>query len=294
MLAGFDHVVVAVKAIESGIEAYRTLLGRAPCWRAAGEGGVAVAMFNLANITIELMAPVDEGPIADRLRAVLGAQGEGLASLSFATPDMNSAHAHLTRVGLNPEPVAGADSFDAFTGRVRKWRRTRVSPAAAPGLRLFVLERDLPLPASVPDAGVALEAAALGIDHIVIRTPNAERAAALFGARLGLSLRLDQEFPAFGARLQFFRCGDAILELATDIGAQPDAMAPDQLHGLTYRVPSAAAAQSRLAAAGLDVSPVREGRKPGTSVFTVRNGTCGVPTLVLQAGRPAISPETQR
>jgi catechol 2,3-dioxygenase-like lactoylglutathione lyase family enzyme len=282
MLSGFDHVVVAVEAIEPGIEAYRTLLGRAPAWRAAGEGGVAVAMFTLANITIELMAPVDDGPVAERLRAVLAAPGEGLASVSFATADLAEAHRRFTRVGLSPEPIAEADSFDAFTGRVRKWKRTRVASAAAGGLRLFVLERDLPLPASPPDVGVALEAATMAVDHIVVHTANPERAAAMFGARLGLDLRMDQAFPDWGARLQFFRCGDAILEVASETGGEVAAQNPDRLYGLTYRVPSAASAHARLTAAGLDLSPVRDGRKAGTKVFTVRNRTCGVPTLMLQ------------
>jgi hypothetical protein len=40
-------------------------------------------------------------------------------------------------------------------------------------------------------------------------------------------------------------------------------------------------ARARIAAAGIDVSEVRKGRKPGTSVFTVRSGTGGVPTLML-------------
>ena len=38
------------------------------------------------------------------------------------------------------------------------------------------------------------------------------------------------------------------------------------------------------AAAGLDVSEVRAGRKPGTRVLTLRDGTCGVPTLLLERG----------
>ena len=40
--------------------------------------------------------------------------------------------------------------------------------------------------------------------------------------------------------------------------------------------------------AGVDVSEVRTGRKPGTRVMTVRSGTCGVPTLLVQpsAGKP--------
>ena len=38
-------------------------------------------------------------------------------------------------------------------------------------------------------------------------------------------------------------------------------------------------------AGGLEVSEVREGRKPGTRVFTVRTGTFGVPTIVIQQGQ---------
>jgi hypothetical protein len=37
--------------------------------------------------------------------------------------------------------------------------------------------------------------------------------------------------------------------------------------------------------AGFDVSELRDGRKPGTRVFTVRDGSCGVPTLMIE---PAI------
>ena len=44
----------------------------------------------------------------------------------------------------------------------------------------------------------------------------------------------------------------------------------------------AEAAARILSAAGLDVSEVRAGRKPGTRVLTVRSGTCGIPTLLVE------------
>jgi hypothetical protein len=47
-------------------------------------------------------------------------------------------------------------------------------------------------------------------------------------------------------------------------------------------VPEAQAARARLAGAGLDVSEVRPGRKPGTRVISVKDGTCGVPTLLIE------------
>jgi catechol 2,3-dioxygenase-like lactoylglutathione lyase family enzyme len=150
-------------------------------------------------------------------------------------------------------------------------------------VRIFLVQHDSPPPALPP----APAAAVAGLDHVVIRTGDPERAAALYGARLGLDLRLDRSSPEWGARLMFFRCGDLIVEIAHDLaaGVSPDR---DRLRGLSWRVPDADAARARLHAAGLDVSAVRPGRKPGTRVFTVRDGTCGVPTLMLEpAARPA-------
>jgi hypothetical protein len=83
----------------------------------------------------------------------------------------------------------------------------------------------------------------------------------------------------------FFRCGDLIVEVAHDSRAGVSA-GPDRLWGLSWRVEDPDAARARLLAAGLDVSETRPGRKPGTRVFTVRDGTCGVPTLMLQPSGP--------
>ena len=40
-------------------------------------------------------------------------------------------------------------------------------------------------------------------------------------------------------------------------------------------------------AAGVDVSEPRTGMRPGTTVVTVRSGTAGVPTLLLQVDTAA-------
>jgi hypothetical protein len=77
----------------------------------------------------------------------------------------------------------------------------------------------------------------------------------------------------------FFRCGDAIVEIVHD-PARTDGR--DQLWGLSWRIASADAVRARLAGAGLNVSEVRAGAKPGTRVFSVRDGSCGVPTLMIE------------
>jgi hypothetical protein len=80
----------------------------------------------------------------------------------------------------------------------------------------------------------------------------------------------------------FFRCGGTVVEIAADLKA-PVSDGPDRITGLAWRVADPAAAQARLAAAGLDVSEVRKGRKPGTTVFTLRSGVPGAPALMLGA-----------
>ena len=285
MITRLDHVVIAVRELDAGVAAYETLLGRAPSWRAEAHGGGAeVAAFGLANIAVEIMAPSGEGPMAERLRAVLDAQGEGLASIAFAVEDIERAYRRLQRVALDPEPIVDGESIDRPSGARRRWRRTRASTSATHGVRLFLMEQ----PPPPPSARVAAESAAVaGLDHVVIRTPDPDRAAALYGARLGLDLRLDRSNPDWGARLMFFRCGDLIVEIAHDL-REVVSSGPDRFRGLSWRVPDAGSARDRLQAAGLDVSEARPGRKPGTRVFTVRDRTCGVPTLMLgtdQGGR---------
>ncbi|MEE8311952.1 MAG: hypothetical protein V3R77_06825, partial [Candidatus Binatia bacterium] len=87
----------------------------------------------------------------------------------------------------------------------------------------------------------------------------------------------------WGVRLQFFRVGGVTVEVASALESRGDGPSDqDVLWGLSYRVPDAEAARTRLAAQGLDVSEVRPGRRPDTRVLTVRSGTCGVPTLMLE------------
>lgn len=287
MIRGIDHVVIAVRDLDAAIGVYQRLLGRAPSWRASGQGGgTEVAVFGLANIAVELVAPSRDGPMAERLRAVLDTEGEGLASIAFAVDDIESAQKRLARLELDPEPVADAESVDRVSGARRRWRRTRASTSATYGVRIFLIQPDAPPPSAL----AAPESTAVaGLDHVVIRTPDPERAAALYGARLGLDMRLDRSNPQWGTRLMFFRCGDLIVEITHDLKGGVSS-APDRLWGLSWRVPDAESARGRLQTAGLDVSEVRPGRKPGTRVFTVRDNTCGVPTLVLEpGGRPPTS-----
>lgn len=271
MITGFDHVVIAVRDLAAGVAAYETLLGARAVMREAD--GVATGLIATPNFAVELMAPLespasahvgrrDAGGPRERLLAALE-DGEGLKSLVFAARDLDALHKRAERVGLAPEPITEGEGY----------RRFRAGKQSTHGVRLFFLER-------AEQAKAAPACDVLGVDHIVVRTPDPERAAALYGARLGLDMRLDREL--MDRRLMFFRCGDAILEVV-----RMSSLKLDDLWGLSWRVKNVDAARARLVAAGVDVSVVRAGMKPGTRVFTVRDQSCGVPTLMLEAAARA-------
>jgi catechol 2,3-dioxygenase-like lactoylglutathione lyase family enzyme len=275
VITGHDHVVVLTSDIEAAVSAYGTLLGRAPSWRYRGDGA-ARALFTLDNTTLELTAPGGDGEAGGRIRAVLAEQGEGLASLCFRTADITKMHRRLDRLTLKPEPVAAVESRDDTSGARMAWKRTRAATDATRGIRLFFLE----LSGERPRSAISADAPITAMDHVVVSTADPERAAALYGARLGLDMALDRSHPEWG-RLMFFRCGDVIVEVTSKPG-KVDETKPDKLRGICWRVADIDATHARLAASGVDVSEVRIGRKPGTRVMTVKSGTCGVPTLLIE------------
>lgn len=275
-ITGLDHITLLTPDIARAISDYETLLGHGVAWRARSDGA-ETAIFTLANTSLELMAPAGDGPVGDRVRAALDEQGEGLASACFRVSDAERMFRRLTQLQLQPEPVTEAHSVNTIDGAALHWRRTRAAQAATHGIKLFFLQRTNERPLSLPTQSAPVT----GLDHLVISTGDAERAAVLYGARLGLDMRLDMTRADWGVRLMFFRCGDLIVEIAQRL--KDDAAVPaDRFMGLSWRVADAQATRARLAEAGFDVSEVRPGRKPKTLIFTVRNRTAGVATLVIQ------------
>jgi len=247
MIIALDHMAIGVPSVEAAARDYTLLLGR----RAAhlNDG----AFFQLGNVRLALR-PSD------------GA-GEGLHSLAFAVDDVAKAERLLAQRAL---PVSKTEA---------KGGALQIAPEATHGVSISLGVRE-EAGALSPLAEAAQSAAVSGLDHVVIRSPNPERAIALYAGRLGLSLRLDRSEPAWGARLIFFRCGDLIVEVVHEFKAG-FGDGPDRLWGLSWRVPVIAEAHARLRPAGVEVSDIRTGRRPGTEVFSVKSHTAGVPTLLI-------------
>jgi len=285
MLARLDHVSLVAADLDAASRATARLLGRSPSWR--GEhpaAGTANALFRLENATLELVAAQGDGPVGAALRDALAARGEGLVGLAFGSDDAAACREAWLARGLEPGPVEKGMGRDVESGAFREWRRVALPTARTRGVAICAIEARSPaelLPISPPQGDPA--AAVRALDHAVVRTRDAGATRALYGEALGLRLALDREFPAWGARLLFFRVGGVTVEVAASLAAEPGPDEGDRLWGLSWRVDDAEAARARLASAGFDVSPVREGRRPGTRVASVRAGTLGVPTLIIES-----------
>jgi catechol 2,3-dioxygenase-like lactoylglutathione lyase family enzyme len=240
MIDALDHLTLGVGSVETAISTYEVLLGR----RANG----ARLQLDNAGVAFEHSS---ETP--------------GLAAMIFVTPALDSAAHLLERRAVPTEKKDGL---------------LMLSPDATHQVPVRLIEgaekARVPSPLAVEDEAASITA----LDHVVIRTPDPERAIALYAGRLGLDLRLDRSNPAWGARLLFFRCGDLVVEISHDL-KKGVSSGPDRLWGLAWRTPDIVRAHERMKASGIDVSGLRDGRRPGSQVFTVRSHSESVPTLVI-------------
>ena len=293
MLQTFDHAVVAVRDLDVSADRMSRLLGRPASWRGVHPGsGTANVLFRLDNGYLELIAQQGAGPRGSVIASLLDDRGEGLVALAFGTDDVDAFAQLLRSRGVDaadPKPDEGrpappAGSPGAQVARV--WSTLWLPPDATRGLPLFAIQHRSPassLPLQPPHG--APDAAIHALDHLVVISDDPGASPAIYSDLLGLRLALDRDFEQRGIRICFFRVGGVTIEVAGPRVAAADAGASDRFGGIAYRVRDVDAARSRLAADDFDVSATRPGHKPGTRVCSVRDGTCGVPTLLIEPAK---------
>lgn len=275
MITALDHFVLVCPDIEVAVAEYTTLLGYAPNWCASADGA-AIAVFDVGNTAIELMGPEGEGDTPDRLREIT-ANGAVLTTLVYRSDDIASDHHLSKRRGLDPSEIGDGGSIDTNTGAQRAWQRYRIPDERMAGVKTFVLQhKEGELPQREVVSGAVTQ-----LDHLVVNTPNPERTVATYGGRLGLHLALDRTAEQWNTRFLFFRLGGLTLEIINRLDDASDPSGPDSIWGLTWATDDLEAAHQRLSEAGVLVSDIRKGRKPGSRVFTVKSGTQDVPTLFI-------------
>lgn len=276
-MAVVDHIIMAVEDLAQASRDYALMLGRAPSWQGTHpDYGSANTLFRLDNGYLELLAAEGEGWAADLVNTMLAKQGEGLCALVFGTDDaaafLENARAHGLDAG-DPQPGHGVDTH---SGATRTWRNMHWDTKAARGIFSFCIQHDdndaLPMAEAMGEGHIT------AIDHVVVQTNSAAAAKKFYGDQLGIRLALAQDVPKWGGTQLFFRTNS----MSVEVMASDKAGDEDSLWGLALKTDDIAATQARLAKAGIAVSEVREGRKAGTKVCTVKSHCAQVATLLIE------------
>ena len=272
-----DHIIIAVEDLEKASADYALMLGRAPSWRGTHpDYGSANTLFRLDNCYLELLAANGEGWAGDMVRGVLQSQGQSLCALVFATDECAAFLENARANGLDAaDPVPG-HGIDDNTGVTRTWQTMHWDMAAARGIFSFCIRHDDL--SALPMAAVEGAGAVTAVDHVVVQTNSAEAARKFYGDQLGIRLALEQHVPDWGGTQLFFRTNSMSVEVLATEKAGDD----DRLWGLALKTEDIVATQKRLSDAGIAVSEVRDGRKPGTKVCTAKSHVLDVPTLLIE------------
>jgi catechol 2,3-dioxygenase-like lactoylglutathione lyase family enzyme len=260
MITAVSHLAFAAADIEAATADYELILDR-KAERLHSADGKPLCRFQLANMAFEILPAESEK--------------EGLQSICFEASDLDATVRKLGRRGLAVGSIT-EQSFSGSTGQGVTRRIANIAGASTHGVGMSVAET------LVPSNSVQVASSVSSLDHVVIRSPNPERAVALYGGRLGLDFALDRTNQDWGSRLLFFVCGGVRVEIGHSL-AKGVSDLPDSLWGLAWRVTDASQTQARLQRAGVSTSDAKSGRRPGSQVLTVRSNTCNVPTIMLSA-----------
>jgi catechol 2,3-dioxygenase-like lactoylglutathione lyase family enzyme len=273
-----DHIIIAVHNLDLAARDFAQVLGYPPGWRGFHlDDGTRNIVFRLENTCLELLAPDRPGPGSDPIAAHLDAYGEGLFGLAFGVDDIDAFAARLRASGMDVTAPRGGSTTSSVSGTRRQWRSFSWPMESSRGIFSFALRHDSPpdsLPMTLSGATHELHA----VDHIVINTSDGDAAAAFYGDLLGLRLALRQNKPQWGGDMLFFRTSHMSIEVIATAKHDPHR---DSLWGIALRANDIASAYRRLVDAGVEVSALRDGRKPHTRVCTVKSHCCGIPTLLI-------------
>ena len=278
MTTTIDHIIIAVKNLAKATQDMTTLLGRQPSWQGSHpDYGSANSLFRLDNTYVELLYAGEKSLFSKRVNQHIAAHGEGLFGIIFGHENLARLGKHMQTLGYNDikEPLPG-HGVDTRTGATRSWQTAFWGPDTARGIFSFAICHDdsqkLPL-APVKDKGPIC-----AVDHVVVQTHDGGAAEKFYGTALGLRLALKQSRPQWGGTMMFFRASHMSLEVV--VNKKYD-KARDHLWGIAFTTKDIQASHQRLMDNNVAVSPIRQGRKAGTRVCTVKSHNVNVPVLLL-------------
>lgn len=261
----FERIQICCEDVYESASLFGKLLGQNPYWsgqyRLLGEGERvcdhgAAARFDLNNTAIELYSSAQRNMQPGIAGVILGCDTD-------VPLPLNDGEFETYRCIYSD---AEGDCFDE--------PQFILKDQAHEGFLITLIQA----PWQYPRAGNRGDIES--VDHLVLHSHDAEATIQRFGeSGLGLRLALDQDAPHWGGRMLFFRCGKLTLEV---IVPAKGLQRPDYFWGVAYQSGDLELTHKRLSQSEVEISEVREGRKPGTRVCSLKSHTSGVPSLLLE------------
>ena len=277
MLDSLDHIIIAVDDLSIAIENYTKILGFPPTWRGVHPSqGTENALFPLGNLYVELLASNGEGSGSDMIKGFLELNGEGLSGIALGTSDIQAAKNKLDGMEIDVGNLIEGEGKDEDSREIRTWKNLFLPFSLTRGVFTFLIQHE---EGSLPTHKEKVDSQVNKLDHVVINTNDPEGLISLYRDTYGIRLALDQTVEKWGGRMLFFRLNHTTLEV---IGKEDVKEPQDSLWGLAWVVKDIKVTYDRLISEGVEVTEVKEGRKPNTLVATVKSHTCNIPTLLIQ------------
>ena len=273
MLSKLDHITLFAPDIQDAIDNYEVIFGY-PSVRQSTDTSdeFASVLFEIGETALQIVSPrTSERSTSNTGHSPEHASGH-ISSYSLATDNIDETHRIMKRRGLNPSEITERRYFD----QLRK--RFTCNKDIIKNVDLEIVE-SLKDPETFPENSTS---EIQSLDHLVIDTPNVERAAATYGARMGFRLALERSSPEWKVHFLFFRVGRTTFEVVHRLGVDHSTDDLDQPFGFSWATKDIERTRERLASSGRNVSEIRVGRRPGSRVFTLRDRTCGIPTIFIE------------
>ena len=277
MISSVDHLIIAVKDLNQAINDYEKVLGVSPCWKGEhSELGTKNALFNFENTYLELLSPCDAGPGSEYINSLLEEKGDHLAGIVLGTQNIEQTQEDLNRNGHAVE-ISSGEAINEKDGKIRRWKNIFLPSTLSRELFIFIIEHtegNLPKHESQDSSKVKK------LDHVVINTQDADDFISIYRDIYKIRLALDKTIEHWKRRMLFFRTNQTTIEA---IGIENDADKPiDKAWGLAWTTKDIKKTHARLVSEGVEISDVKDGRKPKTLVATIKSHTCNVPTLLIE------------
>ncbi len=277
MIKSIDHILVAVKDLEKAVRDYSLVFGFGPTWQGNHPSlGTKNALFPLENMYLELIAIDDEGPLAETVNEHLKKNGESIFGLALETDNIELAKNKLSASFNTDLEISDGKGVNNISKDVRHWRNIFIPNKFSRGIFTLLIQHTKGI---LSEHDISDESNISRMDHVVINSNDPDGLVDLYGDKYGIRLALDQFVEKWGGRMLFFRTDHTTIEA---IGIKKDGPAEDFLWGLAWTTKDIKKTHKRLVDAGVNVTDIKDGRKPKTLVATIKSHCADVPTLLIE------------